>query len=136
MKATRIAIAAFLFLCIATNPGNVANAVGAPRSTIDLRGEIVFIPDATPATNRFSLVTHFKFMLDEQLAAIVALYNDPATPRQVDYAEAYASTGHLLGIAWIDRFGIARAALDFGLIDEESLSISGVLIMVHYGDPV
>ena len=81
------------------------------------RGDGVHTSFRARASN-FLLVTCFKITFDEQLVAIVALYDDPATR------------------AWLDEFGVLRVAVDFGLIDEDASAVTGILVLVADGNPV
>jgi hypothetical protein len=47
----------------------------------------------------------------------VTFYDDPNTPRRADYLELYNSDGDLIAVAWFDRFGIERTAVDLAVID-------------------
>lgn len=136
MKTIMARLAALTLLCGTVNAGIAGVTNGSPRTMLDLRGETVLVPSSTPETKDFRLLTFFKISFDERLVAIVAFYNDPTTPRDVDYAEIYQGTGRLLGIAWLDQVGIPRLAMDYGLNDEEPKGGSGELVLVFEGEPV
>ncbi|MDH3442283.1 MAG: hypothetical protein OEN50_00020 [Deltaproteobacteria bacterium] len=136
MKSILLVLAAVFLLGGTTNIGEARDLSASPRVTQNLRGETVLIPRSAPETRDFLLVTYFKIRLDDQFVAIVALYNDPKTRREVDYAEVYQGSGHLLGIAWLDEFGVRRSAVDYGLIGEDSANVTGVLVLVNEGNSI
>lgn len=136
MKTIRLVLTAIFLLCGNSGFGAAGVSTASPRATENLRGETVFIPHSAPEMSNFLLVTCFKITFDEQMVAIVALYDDPSTRREVDYDEVYQSSGHLLGIAWLDEFGVLRVAVDFGLIDEDTSGVTGILVLVADGNPV
>ncbi len=136
MKFIRLTLAAVFLLCSTANVLEAGALSSSPRVTRNLRGETVVIPHTAPETRSFLLVTYYTMNVDEQLVAIVAIYDDPVTPHKIDYAEIYQGTGHLLGIAWLDEFGVRHSAVDYGLIDEDSASVTGVLVLVDEGNLV
>ncbi len=136
MTPIRIMLAAIFLFYATANRVEATELPVPPRATENLRGETVIIPQTAPETRSFLLVTYFTITFDNQLIAIVAIYDDPATRREIDYAEFYQGTGHLLGIAWLDEFGIRHGAVDYGLINENLGSVTGVLVLVDEGSPV
>ena len=136
MTPIRIMLTAIFLFHAAANFVGATDFTAPPRATENLRGESVIIPQTAPETRSFLLVTYFTMTFEDQLIAIVAIYDDPATRREIDYAEIYQGTGHLLGIAWLDEFGIRHGAVDYGLINENLGSVTGVLVLVDEGNPV
>jgi hypothetical protein len=63
----------------------------------------------------------------------VAYYDDPKTERPVDYLEVSDGVGNLLFIGWLDRFGIARTAVDRGLLEGDGTKLRGILLLVPEG---
>ncbi len=66
---------------------------------------------------------------------VMALYDDAATKRLVDYAEIFKPTGELLAVIWFDKFGILRSAIDRGVYLKHD-DVEGVMVVVLYADPV
>lgn len=63
----------------------------------------------------------------------VVWYDDPATPRPADYVEVYDSDGGLVAVAWYDRYGIERVAMDRAFIEGRE-RLEGTFIAVVDGD--
>jgi hypothetical protein len=63
----------------------------------------------------------------------VVVYDDPTTARTEDYLEIYNREGDLLAVAWFDRFGIQRVAVDRAFVDGKD-QVEGVFIAVVDGD--
>jgi hypothetical protein len=59
----------------------------------------------------------------------VVIYDDPSTPRPEDYLEVYNPEGNLVVVAWFDRFGIQRVAVDRAFVEGED-QLEGVLVAV------
>jgi hypothetical protein len=103
------------------------------RVIINFRNEGVLVPYSAP--NRDSLTFLNSMDLTEQTGTIgsVAFYDDPDTQRPVDYLEVSDSAGNLLFIGWLDRFGIARSAIDRGLLEDEGATIHRILLLIPEG---
>ena len=70
------------------------------------------------------------------MGAVAAyVYDDMSTERPADYWEFYDSEDNLLAVSWFDKFGIQRAAVDRGIIEQED-QLEGVFIVVLDGDPI
>ena len=54
-----------------------------------------------------------------QTVGIVAVYDNPVTPRTEDYLELYDSGGELVAVGWFDQFGIRRMIVDRALVEGE-----------------
>ena len=68
------------------------------------------------------------------MGAVAAyVYDDMSTERPADYWEFYDSEDNLLAVSWFDKFGIQRAAVDRGIIEQED-QLEGVFIVVLDGD--
>ena len=63
----------------------------------------------------------------------VVWYDDQATPRPADYVEVYDSDGGLVAVAWFDRYGIERVAMDRAFIEGRE-RLEGTFIAVVDGD--
>lgn len=63
----------------------------------------------------------------------VVWYDDPATPREADYVEVYDSVGGLVAIAWFDRYGIERVAMDRAFVEGKE-RLEGIFIAIVDGD--
>ena len=63
----------------------------------------------------------------------VVWYDDPATPRPADYVEVYDSAGGLGAVAWFDRYGIERVAMDRAFVEGKE-RLEGTFIAIVDGD--
>ena len=84
-----------------------------------------------PETQELRLVG----LLPLAIGGIMAVYDDAATKRPLDYAEIYNPSGELLAIFWFDRFGILRTAVDRSIVLKRD-AVEGVLVLVLDGDLV
>jgi len=50
----------------------------------------------------------------------VAVYDDPTTESSAEYWEFYDVEGDLVAAVGFDRFGIARMAVDRGLLEQQA----------------
>ena len=89
-------------------------------------------PASLPAQKELKLITLSRITIE---GAIMALYDDPATKRPVDYAEVHNAAGDLLGIFWFDRFGILRTLVDRSVMEKKDV-VEGVMVLVLDGDLV
>jgi len=105
------------------------------RVTENLRKETVALPSSAPDKTGFLLFSFLTLSSDTEILALVAIYDDPRTQWSVDYLELYDSSGGLLAISWLDRFGIRRTAIDRGLLEGEALELEGVLVLMPEGTP-
>ncbi len=105
------------------------------RVTENLRKETVLLPSSAPDKTGFVLFSFLTLSSDTEMLALVAIYDDPQTHWSVDYLELYDSSGRLLAISWLDRFGILRTAIDRGLLEGEAISLEGVLVLLAEGTP-
>ncbi|HEY7219264.1 MAG TPA: hypothetical protein VH985_12850 [Candidatus Binatia bacterium] len=64
---------------------------------------------------------------------LAVVYDDPSTQRPSDYLEVYNRDGSLVAVAWFDRFGIQRVAVDRAFIDGED-ELEGVFVPLIEGD--
>lgn len=93
----------------------------------------IFDPDSVPEKDRLTVVSFLPVILEGEIAGGVAVYDDPATERPADLLELYNSIGNLLAFSWFDRFGIQRAAVDRGLL-EEADELEGIFVPLLEGD--
>lgn len=63
----------------------------------------------------------------------VVWYDDPSTPRLADYLELYDDSGGLVAVAWFDRYGIERMAMDRAFIEGKG-RLEGVYVFTVDGD--
>jgi hypothetical protein len=95
----------------------------------------IFLSLSIPQTDRLTLVSLLPVILEGEILGRVAVYDDATTERPADYLELYNSTGGLLAVGWLDRFGIERLAVDRGLL-EDANKLEGVFVVLLDGDPV
>lgn len=82
-----------------------------------------------------NLVSYSPLVALGQTLGEVVIYDDPKTPRPADYLELYDTGADLVAIAWFDRFGIQRMALDRALV-EGGNELQGVLVTVLDGEAI
>ena len=63
---------------------------------------------------------------------LAVVYDDPVTQRPSDYLEVYNRDGTLVAVAWFDRFGIERVAVDRAFVDGED-ELEGVFVPLVEG---
>ncbi len=83
--------------------------------------------------NRHSLVSYFPVIIEGEDAGMVTVYKDPTAERSADYWEFYDPERNLVAASWFDRFGIARIAVDRGLL-EETGQREGVFVVFVKGE--
>jgi hypothetical protein len=88
---------------------------------------------AVPKKDQLILVSFSAFEVGGKAVGTIVLYDDPATERAVDYLELYDQGGDLLAVAWFDRFGIERTAVDRGLL-ENADNPEGIFVVLLPGD--
>jgi hypothetical protein len=86
-----------------------------------------------PEENSLTLVSVFRVVGKGDDIGTVAVYDDGSTERAGDYLELYNTTGELLALGWVDRFGIERGAVDRGLL-RASPVLEGIFILFVDGD--
>ncbi len=106
------------------------------RVTENLRGGVVLLPPSAPETDRLTLVSFITIVLDAEVLAAIAVYDNPQTTRPVDYVEFYDGVGNLLQASWLDKYGIRRTAVDRALLQEDAPRLEGILVLLLEGDPV
>jgi hypothetical protein len=94
-----------------------------------------FLSVSTPEPSDLMPVALSPIIREGAIVGAVAIYNDPRTARPGDYFELYNRGGDLLAVAWFDRFGIERTAVDRGLL-EAPHKLQGVFIILVEGDSV
>jgi hypothetical protein len=92
-------------------------------------------PALGPPRRSLNLVSLVPVAADGQTVAIVAVYDDPATPRTDDYLELYDSDGELVAVGWFDEFGIQRMAVDRAFVDGGD-RLQGVFVAVVDGESI
>ena len=64
-----------------------------------------------------NLVSLVPVTSEGRTVGIVAIYDDPVTPRTEDYLELYDGDGAIVAIGWFDQFGIRRMTVDRALVE-------------------
>jgi len=64
-----------------------------------------------------NLVSLVPVTSESRTVGIVAIYDDPVTPRTEDYLELYDGDGAIVAIGWFDQFGIRRMTVDRALVE-------------------
>ncbi|MGH7827375.1 MAG: hypothetical protein ACREQ7_19625 [Candidatus Binatia bacterium] len=95
----------------------------------------IFSSGGLPEKHRLIPVSFVRLFMRRTLVGGLAAYDDAKTTRPADYLELYNSAGDLVAIAWFDRFGIERVAVDRGLL-EDAEELQGVFVVLVDGDSV
>jgi len=93
----------------------------------------VALPPSAPEKEHLDRLSVLTIAPEAEIIASVGLYDDPETPRPVDYVELYDGAGSLIGVSWLDRHGILRMAVDRGLFEGDPTVLEGVLVLVPQG---
>lgn len=88
-------------------------------------------PDLEAVQRSVDLVQVSTIAGDGLSEAVVAFYDDPHTPRANDYVEVYDAVGNLLAVAWFDRYGIRRVAVERALLEGESRRRGDFVLLLH-----
>lgn len=118
-------VALFLFSALLTPSSLQANELPSKNEILSRA--------SLPQKDRLTLVTIFSAVIDEKVLGVLAVYDDDATERPVDYLELCDTEGDLIAVGWFDRFGIERMAVDRGLVENED-KIEDVLVLIIEGD--
>ena len=82
---------------------------------------------------RLSVIKAAPLVDNDVTLGTVVVYDDPSTERAEDYLEIYNRDGSLVVVAWFDRFGIQRVAVDRAFVEEED-QLEGVFVAVVDGN--
>lgn len=88
-----------------------------------------------PERRHLNLRSRSPLLVNGLTAGAVVMYDDPNTPRPVDYLELYDNDGDLVAVGWFDRFGIRRMAVDRGLVEEKK-DLEGVFVTLLEGESI
>lgn len=132
----KIYLVILLVLPVAGHPFLFGYAVADPlRVTGGVVHNEIISPVSIPEKIRLSFLS-FSLILDEGgIIGGVAVYDDPTTDRRPDYCELYDNDGELVGVGWLDEFGIERTALDRGFL-QGAEKLERVFVIVIDGDLV
>lgn len=125
-----------ILLPLAGHPFPLGYAAAEPLKVTGgvVHNEII-APVSIPEKIRLNLLS-FSLILDEGgIIGGVAVYDDPTTDRSPDYCELYDNYGELVGVGWLDEFGIERTALDRGFL-QGAEKLERVFVIVIDGDLV
>jgi hypothetical protein len=95
----------------------------------------LLLPDFGPGQRPLNLRSRSPLLVNGLTAGAVVMYDDPKTPRPVDYLELYDNDGDLVAVGWFDRFGIRRMAVDRGLVEEKK-DLEGVFVTLLEGESI
>ena len=96
----------------------------------------IISPVSIPEKIHLNLLFFSLVIIDQQgIIGGVAVYDDPTTDRNLDYCELYDEYGELVGVGWLDEFGIERTALDSGFLQGAD-KLERVFVIVIDGDLV
>ncbi len=104
---------------------NVSAAEGGSGSKIDL-------PTLDMSQQPLSLVLLSPLVEQGVALGLAVVYDDPSTQRTSDYLEVYNRDGSLVAVAWFDRFGIQRVAVDRAFVEGEE-QLEGVFVPLVEG---
>lgn len=114
-------VGALLALAVGSQTSTAAEATKTIES---LLGDPVRVPPEAPAREGKRLVA--RVVINGEVW--FDLYDDPSTPRSVDYAEMYDATGALVAIMWADRSGREQLAVDTALLRPGADKATGLLV--------
>lgn len=114
----------YLFTSAQAEPARINNHAPAQET---------FLSVSVPEKDRLSLVSVLPIVVEGVIVGRLAAYDDATTERPADLLELYSRTGDLLAFSWFDRFGIQRAAVDRGLL-EEADELEGIFVPLLEGD--
>jgi len=122
--AARVIGGIFLLSCIAVATVQAEDGGAQPPDAKGAAG-LAQVP--------FTLVSIAPLLGNGQTVGVVAIYDDPSTPRAVDYLEVFDGGGALVAVNWFDRFGIERLIVDRALV-EGGAELEGVFVPVENGE--
>ena len=130
MKSRNAAFVAIVSLCTQLLFPVAGAAEFIPTKDSIPREQIV---DSVAAPHNMVLASYYRVISEGRILGALLVYDDPKTKRSEDYFELYDSDTNLVAVAWFDRFGIQRIALDRGLFDGGS-RVQGVFVTLLDGD--
>jgi len=74
-------------------------------------------------------------MSERETVGIIAIYDNPMTPRADDYLELRDDRGQIVAISWFDRFGIRRLTVDRGFL-KGAAKLERIFVTVVSGEPI
>ena len=97
-------------------------------------------PKATPSAiglwrHSLNIVSLSPVIAQGGTVGALVVYDDPSTTRPEDYVELYDSDGELVAVAWFDRFGIQRMAIDRAFVDGGD-KLQGVFVAIVDGESI
>lgn len=93
----------------------------------------IALPTIEMPQRRLNIVKSTALVEKNLTLETVVIYDDPSTPRPQDYLEFYDRDGNLVVVAWFDRFGIQRVAVDRAFVEGED-QLEGVFVAVVDGN--
>jgi len=132
----KIYLVIIVLLPFACHPSLLGHAAAEPLRVAGgvVHNEIIS-PVSIPEKIHLNLLS-FSLIIDDQgIIGGVAVYDDPTTDRNPDYCELYDNDGELVGVGWLDEFGIERTALDRGFLQGAD-KLERVFVIVIDGDLV
>jgi len=129
ISLTGIRLAGVLAAAILLGPVAVTNVNPAEN---DLASSIA-LPAVDMPERRLSVIKSAPLVDNDVTLGTVVVYDDPSTERAEDYLEIYNRDGSLVVVAWFDRFGIQRVAVDRAFVEEED-QLEGVFVAVVDGN--
>ena len=123
---TRLIVGFILFGWIAVAGAQAADSGSQPRYAALAAG----LPQVT-----LTMVSLSPLTANGQTVGAIAIYDDPTTPRPVDYLEVFDSGGALVVVNWFDRFGIERLVVDRALV-QGGQELEGVFVAVVNGEAI
>jgi hypothetical protein len=106
----------------------------SPSAAISIDGVSDLTSDgALPLQNRPHNLTAVKSMplvVNGASLGTVVVYDDSLTARPDDYVEIYNPAGELVVVAWFDRFGIQRIAVDHAFAEGKAQADGNFIVVV------
>jgi hypothetical protein len=72
---------------------------------------------------------------EREILGIIAIYENPMTPRADDYLKLRDDRGQIVAISWFDRFGIRRLTVDRGFL-KGAAKFERIFVTLVSGEPI
>ena len=100
--------------------------------TVEQNGTWAEIESTRASLNLVRLVP---VMSEGETVGIIAIYDNPMTPRANDYLELRDDGNQIVAVTWFDRFGIRRLTLDRGFL-KGAAKFERFFVTLVSGEPI
>lgn len=130
-KIRNVAPLLLLAVLLVARPGG-AEEIDAKRTLVNLKGEMVVVPDEVPDREMLLLLGRHTVRVEtptRKSGLILVLYHNPKSQGLNNYIETYDLAGNLLEITWSDEGGKVKVARDKNLTSPDAKAPAKVLVM-------